>query len=227
MKRSEINNVISKVIKSCENNKLPLPPFAYYDLEDWKKTKKDQKEIIENMLGWDVTDFGTEDFYSTGLAVFVFRNGNLNKIEEYPKSYCEKLLYVFDGQKMPAHFHWQKSEDIINRGGGDLEITLWEADDNNEFSEEEVTVTIDGKKITVEAGESIILNPGESITLLPYQYHQWQAVPGTGDVFVFEVSTTNDDNVDNHFYNGGDRIPEVIEDEEIEYLMFADYEKVL
>lgn len=71
MKRSEINNVISKVIKSCENNKLPLPPFAYYDLEDWKKTKKDQKEIIENMLGWDVTDFGTEDFYSTGLAVFV------------------------------------------------------------------------------------------------------------------------------------------------------------
>jgi len=227
MKRSEINEIITKVMKKCEENNLPLPPFAYYSLKDWKKAKEEYQEAIDTMLGWDVTDFGTGDFYSTGLAVFVFRNGSFNKSERYPKPYCEKLLYVFDGQKLPNHFHWQKCEDIINRGGGDLKITLWEADEEENLSDKDVTVTIDGKKHTVKAGGSVILKPGESITLLPYQYHQWQAVPGTGDVFVFEVSTTNDDNVDNRFYNIGDRIPEVIEDEEPKYLMFSDYDKFL
>lgn len=52
-------------------------------------------------------------------------------------------------------------------------------------------------------------------------------MPGTGDVFVFEVSTTNDDNVDNRFYDVGDRIPEINEDEEPNYLIFADYEEKL
>ena len=227
MKRSKINEVISKVKKACIDNKLPLPPFAYYDLKEWENKEKTEYEIIDNMLGWDVTDFGEGDFYSTGLAVFVFRNGNFNKPEVYPKPYCEKLLYVFEGQKLPAHFHWKKSEDIINRGGGDLEITLWQANKDGGMTDEEVEVTIDGKQKSVNAGGSIILTPGESITLLPYQYHQWQAVPGTGDVFVFEVSTTNDDNVDNHFYNVQDRIPEIIEDESPEHLMFADYKKFL
>lgn len=227
MKRSEINQVIETIIEKCDEKSLPLPPFAYYDKSDWAVAKENQKEIIDNMLGWDVTDFGLADFYSTGLAVFVFRNGNYHDTETYPKPYCEKLLYIFDGQKLPAHFHWQKSEDIINRGGGDLEITLWQADENEGFSDEEVTVKVDGKSVTVEAGGKVILTPGESITLLPYQYHQWQAVPGTGDVFVFEVSTTNDDNVDNRFYDVGDRIPEVDEDEEPNYLIFADYEEKL
>src|SRR5699024_9155794 len=154
---------------------------------------------------------------------FVFRNGNFNKPDLYPKPYCEKLLYVFDGQKLPAHFHWEKTEDIINRGGGDLKITLWEATEDKEFSNEKVNITIDGEKHIVEAGGSVILKPGESITLLPHQYHQWQAVPGTGDVFVFEVSTTNDDNVDNYFYDVDNRIPKVIEDEEPKHLIFADY----
>ena len=51
----------------------------------------------------------------------------------------------------------------------------------------------------------------------------WQGVPGTGVVMLFEVSTTNDDNVDNRFYEPQDRIPAVEEDDEIKYLMFADY----
>lgn len=160
MKRSEINKVIETIIEKCDEKNLPLPPFAYYDKSDWAIAKENRREIIDNMLGWDVTDFGLSDFYSTGLAVFVFRNGNYHDTETYPKPYCEKLLYIFDGQKLPAHFHWQKSEDIINRGGGDLEITLWQADENEGFSDKDVTVKVDGKSVTVEAGGKVILTPG-------------------------------------------------------------------
>lgn len=72
-------------------------------------------------------------FMEVGLTVFVFRNGNFNNKEKYPKPYCEKLLYVRDGQILPFHFHWSKTEDIINRGGGDLEITLYQSDENEDL----------------------------------------------------------------------------------------------
>lgn len=227
MKRSEINNAIEYVIEKCKDFKLPLPPFAYYTPEDWKKVTRDEEELVENMLGWDVTDFGTEKFMEVGLTVFVFRNGNFNNKEKYPKPYCEKLLYVRDGQILPFHFHWSKTEDIINRGGGDLEITLYQSDENEGFTDKDVTVKVDGKSVTVKAGEKIALKPGQSVTLEPYQYHQWQGVPGTGDVMLFEVSTTNDDHVDNRFYVKQDRIPTVEEDAETKYLMFADYENYI
>lgn len=227
MKRSEINNAIEYVIEKCKDFKLPLPPFAYYTPEDWKKVTRDEEELVENMLGWDVTDFGTEKFMEVGLTVFVFRNGNFNNKKKYPKPYCEKLLYVRDGQILPFHFHWSKTEDIINRGGGDLEITLYQSDENEGFTDKDVTVKVDGKSVTVKAGEKIVLKPGQSVTLEPYQYHQWQGVPGTGDVMLFEVSTTNDDHVDNRFYVKQDRIPTVEEDAETKYLMFADYENYI
>lgn len=227
MKRSEINAAIEYVVNNIKEFKLPLPPFAYYKIEDWKKLDKTEEEIVDNMLGWDVTDFGTNDFLKTGLTVFVFRNGSFSNKEKYPKPYCEKLLYVRDGQVLPYHFHWNKTEDIINRGGGDLEITLWKADENEKFSDEDLVVTIDGKKVKVPAGGKIILKPGQSVTLLPYQYHMWKGVPGTGDVLLFEVSTTNDDNVDNRFYEQNDRIPAIEEDEDAKYLVFADYDKYI
>ena len=58
-------------------------------------------------------------------AIFTFRNGNFYAKDKYPKPYCEKLDYVMDGQVLPFHYHWSKREDIINRGGGDLAITLY------------------------------------------------------------------------------------------------------
>jgi D-lyxose ketol-isomerase len=87
------------------------------------------------------------------------------------------------------------------------------------FADTDVVTTIDGKKIVVPAGGKIILHPGQSVTLTPGQYHQWQGVPGSGDVILFEVSATNDDNVDNRFYRSGQRIPDIEEDEAPKYLM--------
>ena len=172
MKRSEINKIIDYTIDKAEFFKIPLPPFAFYTLEDWKKVTADEAEIVDNMLGWDITDFGTSDFEHVGLTVFTFRNGNFNLKDKYPKNYCEKLLFVRDGQILPFHFHWYKMEDIINRGGGTLKLTLYNADENEGFADTSVEVTVDGKNIIIPAGGEIFLKPGQSVTLKPYQYHQ-------------------------------------------------------
>ena len=69
----------------------------------------------------------------------------------------------------------------------------------------------------------MILKPGSSITISPGQYHTWQAIPGTGDVMLFEVSKVNDDNIDNRFKVPGGRFPQIEEDVDAEYLIFKDY----
>ena len=93
------------------------------------------------------------------------------------------------------------------------------------FAGTPVKVSVDGKTVVVEDGGSVILEPGQSISLSPGQYHQWKGVPGTGDIILFEVSTTNDDTVDNRFYDAGERIPGIEEDVPAQYLIFADYPK--
>ena len=223
MKRSELNSIIEDTIKFMEDRGLPLPPFAYWGVPEWKAAGKENEEIVENMLGWDITDFGSGDFEKIGLTIFTFRNGNFYKKDKYPKPYAEKLLLVGDGQILPYHFHWKKMEDIINRGGGNLIITLYNSDENEDFANTDVTVTVDGKKITVPAGSSVTLHPGQSITLMPGQYHMWKGEEGTGRVMLFEVSSTNDDTIDNRFHTAKSRLPEIEEDEPAKYLLFQDY----
>ena len=236
MKRSRANEIIQYTIDALTKANFPLPPFAYYTTEDWKNLGEDEIELVENMLGWDITDFGSGDFDKIGLTIFTFRNGNFYNKEKYAKPYAEKMLYVMDGQILPFHYHWSKMEDIINRGGGDLELTFYNSKPEDfadmegglagkpgQFDDTDVIAQIGGKKILVPAGGKLILKPGQSVTLMPGQYHSWRGVPGTGDVILFEVSTTNDDNVDNRFHTAGERIPTMEEDEPAKYLMFADY----
>ncbi len=238
MKRSEINRIIRNAMQFTQSRSLALPPFAYWDADEWRRVGEDSRELVDNMLGWDVTDFGSGNFEKTGLTVFTFRNGNFYRKDRYPKPYAEKLLLVGDGQILPYHYHWSKMEDIINRGGGDLALTLYNCTDADfadaeggrsgkpgEFADTPVEVTVDGCRMTVSAGGQVILRPGQSITLMPGQYHMWQGIPGTGSVMLFEVSACNDDNVDNRFYRAGKRIPEIEEDEAPEHLIFKDYTK--
>lgn len=225
MKRSDINRVIEKTIRFAESRGMVFPPFAKWHIEDWKKADESCREIVDNMLGWDISDFGSGDFEKIGLSIFTFRNGNFHDKERYPKPYAEKLLFVDDGQELPFHFHWSKMEDIINRGGGNLLIQLYNSDEREDFADTDVVVTMDGRKVTVPAGGTVTLLPGQSITLKPKQYHRWIGVQGTGPVMLFEVSTTNDDLIDNRFHTASGRIPEIEEDEPAKYLIFKDYKK--
>ena len=222
MKRSELNQIISDAIDFVRSYRLELPPFAYWSPDDWSKLGEDEREIVDNMLGWDITNFGG-DFKKIGITIFTFRNGNFHNKNKYPKPYAEKLLISEEGQELPYHFHWSKMEDIINRGGGDLVLNLYNADEKEDFAKTDVTANIDGKLIKVPAGGSVRIKPGQSITLLPRQYHKW--VAEKGKVMLFEVSSTNDDTIDNRFHTAQGRFPDIEEDVPPKYLIFQDYKK--
>jgi len=220
MKRSEINRIIREAYGFVRGRGIEFPPFAAWSPENWRELTESQRELVDNMLGWDVTDFGG-NFKDTGITIFVFRNGNFNKRDIYPKPYAEKLILVEAGQKLPFHFHWSKMEDIINRGGGNLLMHVYNSDVNEEFANTDVQLVIDGEKKVFPAGADVRLKPGQSVTLMPGQYHEW--IGEKEKVMLFEVSTTNDDNTDNRFYSAQGRMPVIEEDEEPEFLIFNDY----
>ena len=115
-------------------------------------------------------------------------------------------------------------EDIINRGGGEFVIQLWNSTKDEQLSDADVTLSIDGVRTTLKAGDTIVLKPGESVCIPQRLYHKFWGKEGTGTVLVGEVSSVNDDYVDNKFYEPVGRFPEIDEDESPLYLFYNDYE---
>lgn len=222
MKRSEINNVIKRFEKLLDKYKISIPPFCTWSPEDWKSKNSEYDEIRDNQLGWDITDFGLNNFNELGFSLITLRNGNLNN-DKYKKTYAEKLLRLFENQKAPMHYHSYKCEDIINKGGGTLIITVFNAKKDGSLSTEDVTINTDGRSYSAPAGTKVYLKPGESITIWPFQYHDF-AIEG-GDVLIGEVSMCNDDVNDNFFYAPIGRFPEIEEDEEAYRLLCNEYPK--
>lgn len=152
--------------------------------------------------------------------MFTLRNGNFND-KKYVKPYAEKLLIVEEGQITPYHFHWSKMEDIINRGGGNLIVQVYNSDENEQFADSDVDIYMDGRHFTVKAGETVCVKPGESISIQSGMYHKFWAEGGK--ILLSEVSKVNDDRVDNRFYEKTGRFPEIEEDETPYYLLGNEY----
>lgn len=222
MKRSELNQIMREAVEFIDKMNFKLPPFAYWTVEQWQNAGEEYAEIKDNMLGWDITDFGSGDYKKVGLLMFTLRNGNFND-KKYVKPYAEKLLIVEEEQITPYHFHWSKMEDIINRGGGNLMVTVYNSTKDEKFADTPVTVNIDGRSFVVPAGETIRIKPGESITIPCGQYHKFYGEKGTGKILLGEVSKVNDDRVDNRFYEKTGRFPEITEDEQPLYLLSNEY----
>ncbi|XUA18946.1 D-lyxose/D-mannose family sugar isomerase [Citrobacter sp. OP27] len=223
MKRSEINNILGLTRQFFSLHDVHLPPFASFPPTQWQQLDPDTwHEVFALKLGWDVTRFGGNNFAAQGLTLFTFRNGSPNGMP-YEKGYAEKIMHVRDGQVTPMHFHWHKREDIINRGGGNLIVELWNADALEQKENSDVTVTLDGCRQTHAAGSQLRLAPGESICLPPGLYHSFWGEPGFGDVLVGEVSTVNDDEHDNHFLTPLDRYNNIEEDEPAHLVLCNEY----
>lgn len=222
MKRSRINQIIKESEAFIQSLGFYLPPFAYWTAKDWESKGHEYDEIRDNMLGWDVTDFGKGDFDRMGLTLITLRNGN-QKDPKYDKPYAEKLLIIREGQICPMHFHWYKMEDIINRGGGILMMQLYNSTEDGELADTDVSVVSDGVALRLKAGEIIELKPGASITLTKGMYHSFWAKDGCGTVMVGEVSQCNDDNSDNRFLEQTGRFPTIEEDEEAYRLLCNEY----
>jgi D-lyxose ketol-isomerase len=224
MKRSEINTIIRSADAFVRQHHFYLPPFAYWTPEDWANKGPEVREIVDTHLGWDITDFGRGDFERFGLVLFTIRNGlPENWRTGKGKLYAEKILIVGVDQATPMHFHWNKMEDIINRGGGNLLIQLYNATPEDELDNSgDVRVSLDGVRRSVKPGDIVRLAPGESITLVQRCYHKFWAE--TERTLLGEVSLVNDDHADNRFHQPVGRFPEIEEDELPLYLLCNDYD---
>ena len=224
MKRSEINAALQEMEAFINDYRFALPPFCHFTPEDWESKGHEYNEVRDNMLGWDITDYGLSDFEKTGFSLITIRNGNLQKKDKYSKPYAEKLLYIKEKQYSPMHFHWNKMEDIINRGGGNVLIRVYNSTKDEDLDKAgDVHVYMDGRKFIVPAGSQVRLTPGESISIQPYLYHDFSVEEGSGPVLLGEVSECNDDNTDNRFYEPVGRFPAIEEDEAPYRLLCNEY----
>ena len=223
MKRSQINAAIKEMEQLIHQHGFELPPFCKWAPDDWQKRGHEYDEIRDNMLGWDVTDYGEGDFDKMGFALITLRNGNLQKPDLYQKTYAEKLLMLKEGQYSPMHFHWSKMENIINRGDGHLLIRVYNSTADDQLDTTDVKICSDGRTYFVPAGTQIRLTPGESISIYQRMYHDFEVEPGTGAVLIGEVSMCNDDQTDNRFYEPLGRFPVIEEDESVYRLLCTEY----
>jgi len=219
MKRSEINRILRDAQEFLDLHRFKLPRWAYWSPDDWNGLEgRGGREIADCALGWDITDFGSGDYARRGLFLFTLRNGLPGRSG---KSYAEKVMIVGVGQETPTHFHFRKTEDIINRGGGVLTLQLWNSDARGEKVDTTVDVSVDGMRRCVDPGGRVSLEPGESICLETGVYHRFYGE--VERVLVGEVSQVNDDRADNRFFEPVGRFPVIDEDEAPWRLLVSDY----
>ena len=199
MKRSDVNRIIKEADEFIASFGFRLPPFAYFSPDYLVRNRQQLAGIIDARLGWDVTDYGQGNFDDMGLFLFTTRNGNADDLKRGSGMlYAEKIMISRHDQISPMHRHITKAEDIINRGGASLAIEMFDSDpDGNLDDTRDVLVTTDGRQRNLSAGEVLVLQPGESVTLLPGNWHKFWG--RGGDVLIGEVSTVNDDRTDNIF----------------------------
>ena len=225
MKRSQINNAIKHAMAMLEAESLKLPEFAYWSIEQWREKKDELANLKKVMLGWDVTDFGLDDFHKEGATLFTIRNGDINDLKA-GTPYAEKLIFLTheQEQEITYHFHRVKTEDIINRGGGILVLQLYNSTPEGKLDEvSDIHVKMDGIIRTLPAGAVVEIEKGNSITIEPGLFHRFFAKQGHGDLIIGEVSSINDDRADNVFLIQSHRYVQVVEDEEILYPLCNEY----
>lgn len=226
LKRSEVNKIMAEADKFIRSFGFILPPFAYWSPDEMRARRADIDGIVNARLGWDITDYGVGKYDELGLFLFTVRNGSQEDLAGGGgMCYAEKIMISKGEQVSPMHRHIVKAEDIINRGGGTLVLELFNSGDDGKPDETtDVTVMTDGVARTQPAGAKLKLNPGESVTLMPGNWHSFW---GEGaDVLIGEVSTVNDDVTDNVFLEPIGRFSDIDEDVEPTHLLVSDYDKV-
>lgn len=227
MKRSSINNILQNADDFMRSFGFKLPSFAYWSPTEMKARRHDITRIIEARMGWDITDYGQGDFENLGLFLFTIRNGTPHDLKMNTGfCYAEKIMISRQDQISPMHRHIFKTEDIINRGGATLAIQMFGSDMNGDIDRKsDVFITTDGVVRQLGAGDVLKLNPGESVTLAPGNWHKFWGE--SGDVLIGEVSAVNDDQTDNIFEEKIGRFANIEEDAAPDHLLVSDYEKWL
>jgi D-lyxose ketol-isomerase len=226
VKRSAINAILAEADRFIRSFGVVLPPFADWSPEAFRSRRAELDALIDARLGWDVTDYGQGLFDELGLVLFTLRNGCIGDLATGGgRVYAEKLLISREGQISPMHHHLRKTEDIINRGGATLALELYRVAPGGGFDRARpVEVMCDALPRRVAPGETLRLEPGESVTLTPDIWHAFRGEGG--DVLIGEVSTVNDDETDNVFADAYPRFARIEEDEPPLRLLVSDYQRL-
>jgi D-lyxose ketol-isomerase len=223
MKRSQINAAIDTAQQALREHGVRLPHYAYWSPEDWRRAGPDYARVTRNALGWAVTDFGQGSFDQVGITMFDVRNGTPERPEE-GTPYGEKIFVLRPGQRLPFHFHWKKTEDIISYHGGTLMIQLYLANPDETMNETEPgEVFLDGVRHRFEAGQVFEIPHGSSLTITPKLYHRFWAKEDAGVLVGGEISTISVPRTDNRFGGNARRFVPIEEDEPARWLLNVDY----
>jgi D-lyxose ketol-isomerase len=225
MKRSEINNYINHAQEFFRQYNFNLPIWAKWDFATWENNKIAAQYMYSHQMGWDVTDFASNNFQQRGLLLFCIRNGIQKNYNEKP--YAEKIMIVKENQETPFHFHKFKMEDIIVRAGGNLLFECYNVNAKGEELDSMVEVLIDGMIKQVKPRDPIRLTPGQSITVVKNLMHRFYGEEGHGPVLVGEVSQVNDDKTDNYFAVALGRFANIEEDCAKNLLLWTDLKELL
>ena len=87
MKRSEINAALREMEAMTVKCGFHLPQFCFLTPEQWKNCGHDYDEVRDNMLGWDITDYGLGRFDQVGFSLITLRNRNQKLSYKYVKLY--------------------------------------------------------------------------------------------------------------------------------------------
>jgi D-lyxose ketol-isomerase len=223
MKRSQINAAIDLAQQAMRQHGVRLPEYAYWSPDDWRKAGPEYRRVFLNALGWAVTDFGQGDFDRCGITMFDVRNGT----REHPAEgtpYGEKIYVLKPGQRLPFHFHYNKTEDIISYAGGTLMIQLYNARADDSVDDAlPGEVYLDGVRKPFDPGQVFEMPHGRSMTIVPRLYHRFWAKEGGGVLVGGEISTISVPKTDNHFDAGARRFVPIEEDEAPRWLLNVDY----
>ena len=77
MKRSEINRALKRMESVMNELKISLPPFCNFTPEEWLTKGHEYDEVRDNMLGWDITDYGLGAFQTYGFTLITLRQPKL------------------------------------------------------------------------------------------------------------------------------------------------------
>ena len=111
MQRSEVNRLQREALALFAEHRFALPPFATWSEAEWRNNPEAARYCLAHQMGWDITDFGSNDFPRRGLVDLLRQERPPGRRDEKP--YAEKLLVVREEQETPYHHHRIKMEDII------------------------------------------------------------------------------------------------------------------
>jgi D-lyxose ketol-isomerase len=93
IKRSTINAIMAEADDLIRKHGFVLPPFAYWTPDEFASRKDVARNVINARCGWDITDYGADDYDAMGLFLFTLRNGRLAELQRGGgMCYAEKLL---------------------------------------------------------------------------------------------------------------------------------------